>query len=118
MMDDNRFAILGLLAACATVAAVALHHGLGVRQTAVWVGIAAGAMLLFELCRHVAQRALPQADPITQVNFAAFLCVATATFALAVLGAVHHNGAELGFGLAVAVPNGALGYSMLRRNRS
>jgi hypothetical protein len=33
-MKDERFAVLTLLAACATVAFVAIHHGLGPQQAA------------------------------------------------------------------------------------
>jgi hypothetical protein len=115
LMKDDRFAVLTLLAACATVAAVAIDHGLGLRQTAGWVGLAVGAVLFFELFRHLAMRALPNADPITQLNFGTSLFVGTVTFVVAVVGAVTGDATAVGVGLAVAVVNGTLGYSIRRR---
>ena len=117
VVKEEPFAALALLAVCGTVAAVAVHHGLGMWQTAGWVGLAAGATLFFELYRHVAKRVLPQADPITQLNFALCLDVGMATSAVALIGAVTHDVTAVGVGLAVAILNGTLGYSMLRRYR-
>jgi hypothetical protein len=56
-------------------------------------------------------------DPITQVNFAAFLGAGTVTFVVAVFGAVTRDATAAGIGLAVAVLNGTPGYSILRRHR-
>ena len=114
-MKDERFAVLTLLAACATVAVVAIHHGLGMQQTAGWVGLAAGAALLFEFFRRLAMRVLPDADPITQLNFGTSLGVGTVTFVVVILGAVTRDATAVGVGLAGAVVDGTLAYSIHRR---
>jgi hypothetical protein len=114
-MKDERFAVLTLLAACATVALVAIHHGLGAQQAAGWVGLAAGAALFFELFRRLGIRVLPNADPITQITFGTSLAVGTVTFVVAVVGAATGDATAVGVGLAVAVLNGTLGYSIHRR---
>ena len=114
-MKDERFAVLTLLAACATVAVVATDHGLGVQQTAGWVELTTGAVLFFEFFRRLAMRVLPDADPITQLNFGTSLGVGAVTFVVAVVGAATGDATAVGVGLAVAVANGTLGYSIHRR---
>jgi Zn-dependent protease len=97
-MKDERFAVLTLLAACATVALVAIHHGLGAQQAAGWVGLAAGAALFFELFRRLAIRVLPNADPITQLNFGTSLAVGTVTFVVAVVALPQETRRQSGLG--------------------
>ena len=117
-MSERRFAALGLLAVCGTIASVAVQHGLGLWQSALYVGAGAASVVAFESARLLATRVLTHASPLDQINFAAVLLIAPAGFALAAFGVAQGEPGALGAGVFGAVVCGAVGFRIFRRCRS
>jgi hypothetical protein len=115
---DRRFQLWAGVAACATVAAVVLDHGLGWRGLVVWVGLTAAAVVLFEVCYALARMCVPGDDWITQLNLAQLLGASVICASVLVLGLVGQSSYEIALGAVGALFFGAWSYWIFRRTRA
>lgn len=116
-MSDTKFAITAAIAACATVAVVAIHNGRGATETLLFVGIAAGAAVLLGISSLLARLLVPGSDWLARVNLVKPIAIIIVGAGMLVVGVVEADRVLIGWGAGMVAVFGLLSYWIWSRSR-
>ncbi|MDQ1425310.1 MAG: hypothetical protein QOD72_2808 [Acidimicrobiaceae bacterium] len=117
-MSDKQFGIAATTTACVTTAAVAIHNGLGVWQTLMWVGVALLGCAVVSASIFIANRLVPDPVDLRQINLYKPVGGVILGLGVFILGLINVDVTLIGWGVGLVAVFGLLGVWIIRRPRS